>query len=335
MGKTNIFSKLSKLVENNYKLSILIAIVIAILFPIVVKNNYILHLMILLGVYIILGVSLNVVTGLTGELDLGHAAFFGIGAYASSLFTIKIFGSFWLGMLVAALTSLLFGILLGIPSLRIRGDYLAIVTLGFSEIVRYVLLNWQSFTNGPMGIHGIQLPSILGFRLNTKVMLYYLIFALAAITVITTSRLSRSRFGRALVAIRENEIAASAMGINTGYYKIWAFAVTAAFAGIAGSFFAHYMSFISPMNFTSNESILILCMVVLGGKGSLPGSILGVTALLLLPEVLRFVAQYRMLIYGIAIIFMMIFRSNGFWPENRRPRRHYGLSIKGKNEVAH
>lgn len=335
MGKTNIFSKLSKLVENNYKLSILIAIVIAILFPIVVKNNYILHLMILLGVYIILGVSLNVVTGLTGELDLGHAAFFGIGAYASSLFTIKIFGSFWLGMLVAALTSLLFGILLGIPSLRIRGDYLAIVTLGFSEIVRYVLLNWQSFTNGPMGIHGIQLPSILGFRLSTKVMLYYLIFALAAITVITTSRLSRSRFGRALVAIRENEIAASAMGINTGYYKIWAFAVTAAFAGIAGSFFAHYMSFISPMNFTSNESILILCMVVLGGKGSLPGSILGVTALLLLPEVLRFVAQYRMLIYGIAIIFMMIFRSNGFWPENRRPRRHYGLSIKGKNEVAH
>lgn len=335
MGKTNIFSKLSKLVENNYKLSILIAIVIAILFPIVVKNNYILHLMILLGVYIILGVSLNVVTGLTGELDLGHAAFFGIGAYASSLFTIKIFGSFWLGMLVAALTSLLFGIILGIPSLRIRGDYLAIVTLGFSEIVRYVLLNWQSFTNGPMGIHGIQLPSILGFRLDTKVMLYYLIFALAAITVITTSRLSRSRFGRALVAIRENEIAASAMGINTGYYKIWAFAVTAAFAGIAGSFFAHYMSFISPMNFTSNESILILCMVVLGGKGSLPGSILGVTALLLLPEVLRFVAQYRMLIYGIAIIFMMIFRSNGFWPENRRPRRHYGLSIKGKNEVAH
>lgn len=293
--------------------------IVLLLLPIVIRNNYVLHILILLGIYLILGLSLNVITGVAGELDLGHAAFFGIGAYISSLFTQKIFGSFWAGLLFSALISLAFGLILGIPSLRIRGDYLAIVTLGFNEIMRYVLLNWQSVTNGPMGIHGIKVPAILGYSLNTKQLLFYLIYAIVLITAVVMNRISVSRFGRALIAIRENEIAASALGINTGYYKVCAFAITAAFAGIAGSLFAHYMSFISPMNFTSNESILILCMVVLGGKGSLPGSIIGVSVLLLLPELLRSVAMYRMLIYGLVLIFMMIYRPNGFWPEKRVP----------------
>ncbi|MDK2811763.1 MAG: branched-chain amino acid transport system permease protein [Petroclostridium sp.] len=295
----------------------LLGIVLIVLFPIVFNNNYILHILIVAGIYIILGVSLNIVTGITGELDLGHAAFFGIGAYISSLFTIRVYNNFWLGLAIAAIVSFAFGIILGIPSLRIRGDYLAIVTLGFSEIVRYVLLNWQNVTNGPMGVNRIPLPTILGYKIGTKQALFYLVYVIVIITVILVQRLSKSRFGRALVAIRENEIAAAAMGINTGYYKIWSFAISAAFAGIAGSLFAHYMSFISPMNFTSNESILILCMVVLGGKGSIIGSILGVLVLLLLPEMLRFVSMYRMLIYGVALIAMMIFKPKGIVPEKR------------------
>ena len=305
----------------NDKYNYLIAAIAIILFPFMIRNNYVLHISIVLGIYLILGVSLNIVTGVANELDLGHAAFFGIGAYVSSLFAQNIFNNFWIGLLSAALISLVFGFILGIPSLRIRGDYLAIVTLGFNEIVRYVLLNWQSVTNGPMGIHSIKTPSIFGYSFNTKQALFYLIYALVLVTIILMSRISKSRFGRALVGIRENEIAALSMGINTGYYKIWAFAITAAFAGVAGSLFAHYMSFISPMNFTSNESILILCMVVLGGKGSLIGSIVGVSVLLLLPEILRSVSMYRMLIYGMVLIFMMVYRPNGFWPEKRIPRK--------------
>ncbi|WHH57925.1 branched-chain amino acid ABC transporter permease [Petroclostridium sp. X23] len=298
-------------------LLVILGIMLIMLFPVVFNNNYILHILIVAGIYIVLGVSLNIVTGLAGELDLGHAAFFGIGAYISSLFTIKIYNNFWIGLLIAAIVSFIFGILLGIPSLRIRGDYLAIVTLGFSEIIRYVLLNWQDVTNGPMGVSRIPLPSIFSYQIATKQVLFYLVYAIVIITIILVKRLSMSRFGRAVVAIRENEIAAAAMGINIGYYKVWSFAISAAFAGIAGSLFAHYMSFISPMNFTSNESILILCMVVLGGKGSIIGSVFGVLVLLLLPEMLRFVSMYRMLIYGIALIVMMIFKPKGIIPEKR------------------
>jgi branched-chain amino acid transport system permease protein len=232
-----------------------------ILFPIIFDNSYILHILILLGVYVVLGTSLNVVAGVMGELDLGHAAFFGIGAYISSLFVMKVFDNFWVGMILAGLISLIFGLLLGIPSLRIRGDYLAIVTLGFNEIIRYILLNMQSVTNGPMGIKGIPSPTIFGYVLNTKQQMFYMIWILVIITVVVMNRMTNSRFGRTLVAIREDQIAATSLGINTGKYEIWAFDITAAFAGIAGSFFAHYMNFINPNNFTSNESILILCMI--------------------------------------------------------------------------
>lgn len=315
---------------NEIKVRLAALLFFIVVFPVVFDNKYILHIAILVGIYLILGVTLNVVTGITGELDLGHAAFFGIGAYVSSLITIKLFSSFWVGLICAFFVSLLFGILLGIPSLRIRGDYLAIVTLGFNEIVRYVLLNWQNVTNGPMGVHRIPVPTIFGVKLNSKQFFFYLIYLFVIITVTVISRLSRSRFGRSLVAIREDEIAAIAMGINTGYYKISAFAITAAFAGIAGSLFAHYMSFISPMNFTTGESILILCMVVLGGKGSIIGSILGVIILTLLPEILRSIAMYRMLFYGLILIVMMIFKPNGLIPEKRNPNNYFGLVLRDR-----
>ncbi len=297
----------------------LLFLVVAALFPIICKNMYILHILILLGVYQVLGLSLNIVTGVAGELDLGHAAFFGVGAYASSLVMQRLTGDFWTGFLAAIVLAFLFGLILGIPSLRIRGDYLAIVTLGFNEIMRYVMLNWQELTNGPLGINSIQPPGIFGLSLGSKQMMFYFISLLCLVTYVVTKRISTTRFGRSLVAIRDNEIAATSLGINTGYYKVMGFAIAAAFAGAAGSFFAHYMTFINPNNFTSNESILILCMVVIGGKGSFLGTITGVAILFLLPEVLRPVANYRMLIYGVMIILMMVYRSKGFIPEKRVP----------------
>jgi len=305
----------------NTKLVFALFLLIIIIFPIVIDNNYILHILILLGVYVVLGTSLNVVAGVMGELDLGHAAFFGIGAYASSLFVMNVFDNFWVGIILAGFISFLFGLLLGIPSLRIRGDYLAIVTLGFNEIVRYMLLNMQGITNGPMGIKGISSPTIFGYTLNTKQQMFYLIWILVVVTCVVMNRITNSRFGRTLVAIREDEIAATSLGINTGKYEIWAFAITAAFAGFAGSFFAHYMNFINPNNFTTNESILILCMITVGGRGSLIGSVIGVTILFLLPEILRPIADYRMLIYGILLVVMMIYKPKGFWPEKRIPSR--------------
>lgn len=306
--------------EKNKKPSYIVIITLLFFLPFVV-DNYILHISILLGVYLVLGISLNTVAGLAGELDLGHAAFFGIGAYVSSIFVINFFNSFLIGTLLAGSVSLLFGLLLGVPSLRIRGDYLCIVTLGFNEIIRYIFLNWQNVTNGPMGIRGIPMPTIFGITISTKQYLFYLISIILVLTFIVMNRISNSMFGRALAAIRENEIAAASLGINTGFYKIWAFAITASFAGIAGSFFAHYMNFINPNNFNTNESILILCMVVIGGKGSIFGSIVGVSILYLLPEILRPIAAYRMLIYGILIVAMMIFRPNGFMPEKRKPSK--------------
>ena len=311
--KQNPFNSLSN------KQAIAISLLAILIFPILVNNNYILHILILLGVYVVLGVSLNVVAGVTGELDLGHAAFFGIGSYISSLFVINLFNNFWIGMLLAGFISLLFGLILGIPSLRIRGDYLAIVTLGFNEIIRYMLLNMQNITNGPMGIKGIPSPELFGYTLNTKQQMFYLIWFLVIITCVVMNRMTYSRVGRALVAIREDEIAATSLGINTGRYKVWSFAITAAFAGIAGSFFAHYMNFINPNNFTSNESILVLCMITIGGRGSIIGSIIGVVILFLLPEFLRPIASYRMLIYGVLLVLMMVFKPKGFWPEKRVP----------------
>lgn len=305
----------------NTKLQILLYAVVIAAFPLIISNSYIMHILILLGVYLMLGISLNTVTGLAGELDLGHAAFYGIGAYASSLFATRVFDSFWAGFLIAIFVSFLFGILLGIPSLRIRGDYLAIVTMGFNEIIRYVLINWTDLTNGALGVSKITPVSFAGITLSSKQLIFYLMAVMVMITYIVMNRINVTKFGRALVAVRENEIAAASLGINTGYYKIFSFAISAAFAGAAGSFYAHYMSFINPSNFTTNDSILILCMVVIGGKGSMLGTIIGVSILFLLPECLRALETYRMLIYGILLIAMMIFRPKGFCPEKRVPAR--------------
>ncbi|MGA7178854.1 MAG: ABC transporter ATP-binding protein [Thiobacillaceae bacterium] len=303
-------------------------------------------------IYVMLSLGLNIVVGYAGLLDLGYIAFYAVGAYTWALLASPQFGlhlPFWLILPIGALVAAFFGVLLGTPTLRLRGDYIAIVTLGFGEIIRIFLNNLNApvnITNGPQGITLIDPASLGGFSLNQTHSLfglelsgphfYYYFFLLFACAVIFISlRLESSRIGRAWVAIREDEIAAAAMGIDTRNIKLLAFAMGATFAGLAGGLFASFQGFVSPESFNLLESIMILCMIVLGGMGHIPGVILGAVLLTVLPEALRYVgdlqratlgriiidpADLRMLLFGLALVLMMLFRPAGLWPSRIRRR---------------
>jgi branched-chain amino acid transport system permease protein len=283
-------------------------------------------------IYVCLGLGLNIVVGLAGMLDLGYIAFYGVGAYTYALLNIHFGMSFWICLPVAATLAMIAGSLIGYPTLRMRGDYLAIVTLGFGEIVRIILNNWMSLTNGPNGILGINPPSIYipsfenGFSLEVLYLkklhyLYYVALLLAIITIISVRHLNYSRIGRAWESIREDETAAELMGVNTFKLKLLAYAMGALFAGLAGAFFCARMRFVSPESFTFLESAMVLSMVVLGGMGSIPGIILGAAALIVLPEVFREFETYRMLVFGMSMVVMMLFRPAGLIPAKRMGTR--------------
>jgi branched-chain amino acid transport system permease protein len=274
-------------------------------------SDYFIDVTILAGIYIILALGLNVVVGFTGLLNLGFVAFYAIGAYAYALLNTKCGLGFWSALPFSIGLTTLAGFLLAIPALRLRGDYLAIVTLGFGEIARLVLNNWDSLTRGPNGISGIAPPTIMTVSFGKLSYYYYLVLLIVIMTVFITRRVYSSRIGRAWVAIREDETASSAMGINTTMYKLYAFAFGAFWAGLAGAMFAGKMQFVSPESFTFMESVLILSMVILGGLGSIPGVIIGAIILVLLPEVLREVQLYRMLVLGGGLVLLMIFRPQG------------------------
>ncbi len=283
-------------------------------------------------VYVCLGLGLNIVVGLAGMLDLGYIAFYGVGAYTYALLSVYYQLSFWLSLPVAACTACIAGCIIGYPTLRMRGDYLAIVTLGFGEIVRIILNNWMQLTNGPNGVLGIKAPGLYlpdwsgGFSFEHLYLkklhyLYYVILLLAIFTILAVRRLNISRIGRAWEAIREDETAAELMGVNTYLLKLLAYAMGAIFAGLAGAFFAARMRFVSPESFTFLESATVLAMVVLGGMGSIPGIILGALALIVLPEMFREFELYRMLCLGGAMVLMMLFRPGGFITAKRLGRR--------------
>lgn len=293
------------------------ALLLAMLLPLAL-NKYYLDITITAGIYIVLALGLNIIVGLAGLLVLGYIAFYAAGAYAYAILSTQYHVSFFAALPAAAVLALLFGLALGVPTLRLRGDYLAIVTLGFGEIARIVLNNWDSFTGGPNGIMHIPRPSIFGFRLGSPVHLYFIVLAMIFVVSFVIDRLNNSRLGRALVAMREDETAARACGINTVKLKLLAFSLSAMVAGMMGVTFAAKMSFVSPESFTFWESIMVLCMVVLGGMASIPGVILGAAALVVLPEVFRQFQNYRMLIFGAAMVAMMIFRPQGLLPSRRR-----------------
>ncbi len=281
-------------------------------------NNYFIDVLTLGGIYVVLALGLNIVVGMAGILDLGYIAFYAIGAYSYALLSTRLAVSFWAALPIGGAVAALFGLILGLVTLRLRGDYVAIVTLGFIHIVNLVLKNWDSVTNGPNGILNIGRPEIGAFVFSQPVHFYYLILAIASLAVFTVNRLGRSRIGRAWIAIREDEIAAQAMGVNATWMKMLAFATGATWAGIAGVFFAGKFAFISPESFTFFESVIVLSMVVLGGMGSVPGVILGALVLVILPEMLREFSSYRMLVFGAAMVLMMLFRPQGMIGNPRR-----------------
>ena len=303
--------------------------------------------------YVMLAVGLNIVVGFAGLLDLGYIAFYAVGAYLYALLASPHFGihlPFWMLLPLGATVAALFGVLLGAPTLKLRGDYLAIVTLGFGEIVRIFLNNLNApinITNGPQGVNKIdaiafggfslgKTQEILGIAVPSVYLYYYLFLALALLVIFITMRLENSRIGRAWVAIREDEIAAKAMGINTRNIKLLAFAMGASFGGIAGGLFAGFQGFVSPESFILMESVVVLCMVVLGGMGHIPGVILGAVLLAAMPELFRHTIvplqqQFfgrilfdpevvRMLLFGLALVLVMLFRPAGIWPSTTRKR---------------
>ena len=275
------------------------------------QNDYYRDVLTLTALYAVLALGLNIVVGQAGLLNLGYVAFYAIGAYTYAILSTRFGLPFWPGLLIGAGASAFMALLIGLSTLKLRGDYFAIVTLGLGEITRIVLNNSDSVTGGPNGIPGIGRPAVGGHVLSTPLEFYYLILAIAVATVFAMRRIMESRIGRAWAAIREDEIAAEAMGVNTFRLKLLAFVVGSAWAGLAGVFFAAKMAFVSPESFTFFESILILCMVVLGGMGSIPGIILGAFLLIMLPELFRDFADYRMLGFGAALVLMMIFRPQG------------------------
>ena len=302
----------------------------AFLVPVIFYDQrYILDLAILVLTYVMLGWGLNVVVGLAGLLDLGYVAFYAVGAYSYALLATNFGLSFWICLPLAGILAAFWGVLLGFPVLRLRGDYLAIVTLAFGEIIRLVLINWQSFTGGPNGITGIPRPTFFGIPLtpgddglaamlgiefsptHRVVFLFYLILALALLTNWVTIRLRRLPIGRAWEALREDEVACRALGINITTTKLSAFAIGAMFGGFAGAFFATRQGFISPESFTFQESALVLAIVVLGGMGSQLGVVLASIAMIGGFELFRGLDQYRMLVFGFAMVLLMIWRPRG------------------------
>ena len=297
-------------------------------------DRYVVDLATTVLIYVMLGWGLNIVVGLAGLLDLGYVAFYAVGAYSFALLSRNFGLNFWECLPLAGAFAATFGVLLGFPVLRLRGDYLAIVTLGFGEMIRIILINWGSFTGGPNGLTSIPRPSFFGLPfareaeeggpppfheffgldyspLHRLIFLYFIILALALITNAFTLRIRRLPVGRAWEALREDEIASRALGINPTNTKLTAFAIGAMFGGFAGSFFATRQGFISPESFTFLESALILAIVVLGGMGSQVGVVVAATLLVVLPELGRQFAEFRMVLFGAAMIAIMVWRPHG------------------------
>jgi len=330
--KKSINNKISRKLENKKirNISLFVLILIVVLFPFIM-SMYQTSIITTALMYVVLGLGLNIVVGFGGLLHLGYAAFYAVGAYTYGLLYYHFGLSFWLCLPLGALFSALFGIILGFPILRLRGDYLAIVTLAFGEITKLVLENWNDFSFGPSGIANIPRPMFFGIKLKLAEVTnftYFIAIGLTILTIIVIKRLESSKIGRAWEAMREDEIACQSMGIDITKAKLTAFSMGAVWAGIMGVLFAAKTTFINPASFTTWESIVILCVVVIGGMGSIPGVIVGALIFILTPEYLRAFSEYRMLIFGLALVIMMIFRPGGIIPKIRKTHQFKVKEVK-------
>jgi branched-chain amino acid transport system permease protein len=306
------------------RLALLLGLVAAATAPAWVWNPYHLHTLIMAGIFAVLALSLNLLLGYTGQLSLGHAAFFGIGAYATGLLTVKLEWSAWIGLLAAIVLPAVAGYVIGRLALKLRGAYFVLLTISFAGCVSLVSVNWMDLTNGPLGLPGvppleIALPGLPALSLRTKGAFYYVVLAAVALSYLVCLALIRSRVGRALVALRENETLAASVGIDGTHYLVLAAVVSAAMAGFGGGLYAHYTRFVSPEVFLFTYTVTMVIMVVAGGKGTLAGPIVGAVLFTVLPEALRAATswQWQMLLYGILLVGVLFFMPEGIVPALR------------------
>jgi branched-chain amino acid transport system permease protein len=306
------------------RLALPVGLAVAATAPLWVWNPYHLHTLIMAGIFAVLALSLNLLLGYTGQLSLGHAAFFGIGAYATALLTVKLAWSPWIGLAAAVVLPGLAGWVIGRLALKLRGAYFVLLTISFAGCVSLVSVNWMDLTNGPLGLPGvpaleIALPGVPALSLRTKVAFYYVVLVAVALAYLVCLALIRSRVGRALVALRENETLAASVGIDGTHYLVLAAVISAAMAGFGGGLYAHYTRFVSPEVFLFTYTVTMVIMVVAGGKGTLAGPVVGAVLFTVLPEALRAATswQWQMLLYGVLLIAVLFFVPEGIVPALR------------------
>jgi len=282
-------------------------------------SAYLIHLLILIGIYLILAIALQLAVGFTGLLNIGHIAFYCVGAYISALLALAGW-PWWICLILAGIGAMLFGFLLAVPTNKLKGDYLALATLGFSFVIYAIALNWTELTRGPLGLPGIPKPSLFGFVFSDNLAFLILTIVIAAISYFIIRRIVKSPFGRVLEAVRDDELAAQVLGKNTFRMKSYALAISAFFAGIAGSLYAHYITFIDPSSFTLMQLIPVIAIVIIGGLASLKGTIIATIILILLPEPLRFigfpssiVGPARQIIYALILLLILLYKPKGFY----------------------
>jgi branched-chain amino acid transport system permease protein len=281
------------------------------LIPLIVTNRYYLHMINLAGIYTLITIGLNILAGYTGQVSMGQAGYFAIGTYVASLLMLNLKVSFWLALLAAAVASAMFGGIVGVPAMKLSGPYLVLATVGFGEIIRLVILNWQPVTKGAAGLTGIPLPELGSLRIMSEPEFFYLIFAVVLFGAFVAHRLTQSKIGRTFSAIREDELAAEAMGVPVNRYKIWAFIISAIYAGLAGALYGTFSGVASPDNFTFDDSVGFLCMSVIGGNRTIAGAVIGAFMLTFLSEALRALQAFRLVIYGAILIFTVIYMPQG------------------------
>lgn len=293
---------------------ILLPVLLALLalVPFAVSSQYVLRVLCLIGIYCTLTMSLNLITGYMGQSSMGHAALYMMGAYFSGLLGSKLGWPFWITLFFGILGGALGGLILGVSTMKLSASYLTVITLAFGEVVEMVVLNWNSVTNGPLGVRNIPRPQLFGWTLTTaNGGFYWLMLVMVVITIVICENVIHSKFGRAVRAVKDDELAAKLMGVNTAAYRVETIVLSGAIAGMAGAFYASMNRYIDAATFSFDVSMTILCIVIFGGLGSIPGMIIGSVILITFPEVLRSMADYRFVVYGLLLILMMRFRPQG------------------------
>ena len=304
----------------------LVIALLALAIPLIIENDYYLRVINMVLLYSVVALSINLVVGFCGQLDFGRAAFVGLGAYCSALMMLKLNLPFWMSFLGAGLFAAFFGLLLGLLCMKSSFDYLTLITIGFLEIVRLIMLNWIPVTNGAMGLRRVPPPSFFGYYFDTNVKFFYFALVFLAVCYIAIERLSKSKIGRAFGALRDDPIAASYSGINVPLFKTINFTIASFFSGVAGSALVHYTQYASPYNYTLDQSIYQLQFAIIGGLGNLFGSVIGTAILVIAPEISRVFYEYRLMFIGIIMVIMMIYAPDGIMGKRGIGEKIIGIS---------